>query len=79
MHWALALLFQILTVVSRETDAIKVPSGLTATSVTAPVWPANLFGRAFGRSPHAKMSPSCELEITYFRDGRNMHLVTLSL
>ena len=35
-HWALALLFQILTVVSREPEAIRDPEGLTATEQTGP-------------------------------------------
>jgi hypothetical protein len=72
VHWALALLFQILTVLSRETEAIKVPRGLTATSVTGPLWPMNLLGLAFGRRPHAKISPSLDEEMTCLRLGWKM-------
>ena len=79
VHYALALLFQILTVLSLDTEAINVPRGFTATSVTGPVWPMNLFGLALGRNPQAKISPSLDAEITCFKLGMKMHLVTLSL
>lgn len=74
-----ALLDQILTVWSLEQDAMRVPRSLTATSVTGPLCPWNLLGLAFGLRPHAKISPSLELEMTCLRDGWKMAFVTLSL
>lgn len=79
VHYALALLFQILTVLSLDTEAINVPRGFTATSVTGPVWPINLLGLALGRNPHAKIKPSLDPEMTCFKLGWKIHLVTLSL
>ena len=52
VQWALALLFHTLTDESLDPEAIKLPCGLTLTSHTGPVWPTNLFGRAFGLNPH---------------------------
>jgi len=74
-----ALLLQIRTVWSLEQEAISVPLSLTATSVTGPLWPANLFGLALGLSPHAKIVPSFELEMTCLRLGWKIALVTRSL
>ena len=79
MHYALALLFQTLTVESRATEAIRDPCGLTATSQTGPVCPMNLLGLALGLRPQAKIRPSLEQEMTCFKDGWKIALETFSL
>lgn len=79
MQAAEALLLHILTVLSLEHEAIRSPRPFTATSVTGPLCPANLFGRAFGLRPQARINPSSELEITCLRLGWKIALVTRSL
>lgn len=76
---AVALLSQIRMVISLEQLAISVPRSLMEQSVTGPVCPINLLGRAFGRRDHVRTVPSWEDDTNCFKFGWKMAFVILSV
>lgn len=63
---ASTVFFHNLTVESLDADAIKVPEGCTAISLTANLWPKNLKGRSWALKFQTVTVPSRLPEITCF-------------